>query len=202
MRMITPVQPGRFPRGVNIEAYGLSVTDAAKILRVSRPTLSSLLNAKADLSGEMALRFEKAFGVDMDTFMRMQNSYDIAQRGNRHSGNVATPRYFRDGFAMESVQKLLSRLLQFRPPPAYGKTENSKENLAANNRAGDDTVSFVQSEHPLLHSRIRPHQSADGVRIQQVCHGFVYLSNGPLPHTGSRAAAMAASRSSTAEGLG
>ena len=105
----------------------------------------------------MALRFEKAFGVDMDTFMRMQNSYDIAQRGNRHSGNVAIPRYFRDGLAMESVQKLVSRLLQFRPPPAYGKAENSEENLAANNRARDVTVSFDQSEHPLLNSRIRPH---------------------------------------------
>ena len=55
------------------------MTEAAKILHISRPTLSSLLNAKADLSGEMALRFEKAFGVDMDTLMRMQNSFDIAQ---------------------------------------------------------------------------------------------------------------------------
>ncbi len=52
---------------------------AAKILRVSRPTLSSLLNAKSDLSGEMSLRFEKAFGVDMETLMRMQNSFDIAR---------------------------------------------------------------------------------------------------------------------------
>ncbi len=50
---------------------------------MSRPTLSSLLNAKADLSGEMALRFEKAFGVDMETLMRMQNSYDIAQTRSR-----------------------------------------------------------------------------------------------------------------------
>jgi antitoxin HigA-1 len=55
------------------------VTDAAKILHVSRPTLSSLLNAKASLSGEMARRLEKAFGVDMDTPMRMQDSYDIAR---------------------------------------------------------------------------------------------------------------------------
>ena len=53
------------------------------MLRVSRPTLSSLLNAKADLSGDMALRFEKAFGVDMETLMRMQHSYDIAQTRNR-----------------------------------------------------------------------------------------------------------------------
>jgi len=46
---------------------------------VARPTLSSLLNGKADLSGDMALRIEKAFGVKMDTLMRMQASYDIAQ---------------------------------------------------------------------------------------------------------------------------
>jgi addiction module HigA family antidote len=48
-------------------------------LRVSRPTLSSLLNGRADLSGDMALRIEKAFGVKMDTLMRMQSAYDIAQ---------------------------------------------------------------------------------------------------------------------------
>jgi len=79
MRMLNPVHPGRFLRTEIIQAHNLTVTEAAKILHVSRPTLSSLLNAKADLSGEMALRFEKAFGVDMDTLMRMQNSYDIAE---------------------------------------------------------------------------------------------------------------------------
>jgi addiction module HigA family antidote len=77
--MLNPVHPGRFLRTEIIQAHDLTVTEAAKILHVSRPTLSSLLNAKADLSGEMALRFEKAFGVDMDTLMRMQNSFDIAQ---------------------------------------------------------------------------------------------------------------------------
>jgi addiction module HigA family antidote len=83
MRKLKPVHPGRFLRSEIIEAHNLSVTEAAKVLRVSRPTLSSLLNAKADLSGDMALRFEKAFGVDMDTLMRMQNSYDIAQTRSR-----------------------------------------------------------------------------------------------------------------------
>ena len=78
-RMFKPVHPGSFLRTEIINAHNLSVTEAAKVLKVSRPTLSSLLNAKADLSGEMALRFEKAFGVDMDTLMRMQNSYDIAE---------------------------------------------------------------------------------------------------------------------------
>ncbi len=83
MRMLNPIHPGSFLRTEVIEAHGLSVTEAAKILRVSRPTLSSLLNTKADLSGEMAVRFEKAFGVDMETLMRMQNSYDIAQTRSR-----------------------------------------------------------------------------------------------------------------------
>src|SRR3954452_9041240 len=79
MRMLNPVHPGRFLRTEVIDAHNLTVTEAAKVLRVSRPTLSTLLNARADLSGEMALRFEKAFGVEMETLMRMQNSYDIAQ---------------------------------------------------------------------------------------------------------------------------
>ncbi len=64
MRMLNPVHPGPFLRSEIIEAYNLSVTEAAKVLAVSRQSLSSLLNAKADLSGELALRFEKAFGVD------------------------------------------------------------------------------------------------------------------------------------------
>jgi antitoxin HigA-1 len=59
---------------------------------VSRPTLSSLLNAKASLSGEMTLRFEKAFGVDMETLMRMQNSYDIAQTRAREN-KIRVERY-------------------------------------------------------------------------------------------------------------
>ena len=83
MRMLKPIHPGQFLRSEIIDAHNLSVTEAAKVLRISRPTLSSLLNAKADLSGDMALRFEKAFGVDMETLMRMQNSYDITQTRSR-----------------------------------------------------------------------------------------------------------------------
>jgi antitoxin HigA-1 len=74
--------PGDFIRTEIVEAYGLSVT-AAVALGVSRPTLSSLLNGKAGLSGEMALRIEKAFGVRMDTLMRMQSAYEIAQTRKR-----------------------------------------------------------------------------------------------------------------------
>jgi antitoxin HigA-1 len=83
MPMKNPPHPGDFIRTEIIEPAGLSVTDAAKTLHVSRPALSSLLNGKADLSGEMALRIEKAFGVRMDTLMRMQSNYDIAQTRKR-----------------------------------------------------------------------------------------------------------------------
>jgi addiction module HigA family antidote len=77
--MKNPPHPGDFIRTELIIPAGLSVTAAAKALRVSRPTLSSLLNGRADLSGDMALRIEKAFGVKMDTLVRMQMSYDIAR---------------------------------------------------------------------------------------------------------------------------
>jgi addiction module HigA family antidote len=83
MPMKNPPHPGDFIRTEIIEAAGLTVTAAARSLRVSRPALSSLLNGKADLSGDMALRIEKAFGVKMDTLMRMQASYDIAQTRKR-----------------------------------------------------------------------------------------------------------------------
>ena len=83
MPMKNPPHPGDLIRTEIIEPTGLSVTAAATALQVSRPALSSLLNGKASLSGDMALRIEKAFGVKMDTLMRMQSAYDIAQTRKR-----------------------------------------------------------------------------------------------------------------------
>jgi len=83
MAIKNPPHPGDFIRTEIIEPAGLSVTAAATALRVSRPALSSLLNGKADLSGDMALRIEKAFGVRMDTLIRKQAAYDIAQTRKR-----------------------------------------------------------------------------------------------------------------------
>lgn len=79
MAIENPAHPGDFIRTEIIEPAGLSVTGAAVALQVSRPALSSLLNGKADLSGDMALRIEKAFGVRMETLMRMQSAFDIAR---------------------------------------------------------------------------------------------------------------------------
>ena len=83
MPIKNPPHPGDFIRTEIIEPARLSVTTAAAALHVSRPALSSLLNGNADLSGVMALRIEKAFGVKMDTLMRMNSSYDIAQTRKR-----------------------------------------------------------------------------------------------------------------------
>ena len=83
MPMKNPPHPGDFIRTEIIDPAGLSIAAAAAALRVSRPALSSLLNGKADLFGEMALGIEKAFGIKMDTLMRMQSAYDIAQTRKR-----------------------------------------------------------------------------------------------------------------------
>jgi addiction module HigA family antidote len=85
MRMLNPVHPGPFIQTEIIAAHNLSVTAAATILGVSRLTLSTFLNGKSDLSGDMAVRIEKAFGVDLETLMRMQNGYDIARTRKRAS---------------------------------------------------------------------------------------------------------------------
>lgn len=85
MRMARPAHPGRFIRTEIVEPTGLSVTAAARVLGVSRPALSALLNGRAALSPEMALRVEKAFGVKMDTLLRMQTAVEIAEARRREA---------------------------------------------------------------------------------------------------------------------
>ena len=71
-----PSHPGEFIREEVVEALNLAIGRAAGILGVRRATLSDLLNEKAGLTPEMALRLEKAFGLSMDTLLRMQAWYD------------------------------------------------------------------------------------------------------------------------------
>ncbi len=66
-----------------VEPHGLSVTVTAAKLGVTRQALSTLLNSRAGLSAEMAIRFEKAFGIDADTLLRMQAAYDLVQARKR-----------------------------------------------------------------------------------------------------------------------
>jgi addiction module HigA family antidote len=91
MRRMKHPHPGAFIRTEILEPLGLNVTAAAKVLRVPRPTLSSLLNGHADLSGDMALRIEKAFGVGMEMLMRMQNSWDIVKTRQREKSITVRP---------------------------------------------------------------------------------------------------------------
>ena len=78
MPMKNPPHPGGIIRRQVIEPLGLTVSRAADILGVTRQTLSLLLNERTDLSPQMALRIEKAFGPKMDHLMRMQLAHDLA----------------------------------------------------------------------------------------------------------------------------
>ena len=89
---MTPSHPGEFIRTEVVEELGLNVTQAAEILGVRRATLSDLLNAKAALSPEMALRIEKAFDISMDTLLRMQAWYDTSQMRAR-AEEITVQRY-------------------------------------------------------------------------------------------------------------
>jgi antitoxin HigA-1 len=73
------VHPGVWLRYEIVEPYGLTVSKVAEHLGVTRPAMSNLLNGKAALSPEMAIRFEKAFGIAAATMLRMQAGYDLAQ---------------------------------------------------------------------------------------------------------------------------
>lgn len=92
MAMKNPSHPGEIIREDVIGALGLSVGKAAEILGVRRATLSDVVNAKASVSAEMALRLEKAFGVSMDLMLRMQAGYDAAQ-ARKQSSRIKVKRF-------------------------------------------------------------------------------------------------------------
>jgi len=79
MPMKNPPHPGRSVRNACLEPLGLSITDGAKVLGVSRQALNNIVNCKAGISAEMAIRLTKAFGSTADTWLRMQAAYDLAQ---------------------------------------------------------------------------------------------------------------------------
>ena len=89
---MTPPHPGAFIRDEILEELGLSVSEAADVLGVRRATLSDLVNGKAALSPEMALRIEKALGVDMEMLLRMQTWHD-AHEMRRRAGEIDVKRY-------------------------------------------------------------------------------------------------------------
>jgi addiction module HigA family antidote len=92
IRMKNPAHPGAFVKTEIIEPLELTVTNAAQALGINRATLSNFLNEHTALTADMAIRIDKAFGVSMETLMRMQNSYEIAQARKRE-GEIKVARY-------------------------------------------------------------------------------------------------------------
>lgn len=87
-----PSHPGAFIKTEVIEELGLSVTKAAEVLGVRRATLSDLVNEKAALTPEMALRLEKAFQISMDMLLRMQAWYDSTEM-RKQAGKIKIAPY-------------------------------------------------------------------------------------------------------------
>lgn len=87
-----PSHPGTILRELCIRALGLSVTEAAEGLGVSRVTLSRLLNGRAGVSPEMAVRLAKALGSTPEHWLRLQMQYDIRQ-AERNAGKIRVKRF-------------------------------------------------------------------------------------------------------------
>ena len=77
MRMHNPPHPGEIIRELCVEPLNLTVTDAAKALGVTRKTLSTLLNGKAGVSPEMAIRLSRVFGRTPEGWLRLQLQFDL-----------------------------------------------------------------------------------------------------------------------------
>jgi len=84
MRMHNPPHPGEVLRELCLEPLGLSVTDAARGLGVSRKTLSAILNGRSGISPEMAIRLGKAFNTSPESWLNQQVQYDLWQ-AEKHS---------------------------------------------------------------------------------------------------------------------
>ena len=79
MRMKNPPHPGRIVRQECIEPLRLTVTEAARVLRVTRQTLNNLVNGRSGISPEMAIRLSKAFGSSPEVWLGLQMEYDLAR---------------------------------------------------------------------------------------------------------------------------
>jgi antitoxin HigA-1 len=85
--MKNPPHPGLSVRHDCIEPLGLTITEAAEALGVTRQTLNNLVNGKSGISADMAIRLDKAFGGGAETWLRLQMAYDLAQV-RRHEADI------------------------------------------------------------------------------------------------------------------
>jgi addiction module HigA family antidote len=94
MAMRAPPHPGLSVRHDCIEPLGLTITETAEILGVTRQALNNLVNGKSGISPEMAIRLDKAFGGSAETWLRLQMAYDLAQ-ARRHEADIKVKRVAR-----------------------------------------------------------------------------------------------------------
>ena len=79
MKMHNPPHPGEVLKGLCLDSLGITVTEAAKALGISRKTLSAILNGRAGISPEMAVRLSMAFGTTAESWLNQQVQYDLSQ---------------------------------------------------------------------------------------------------------------------------
>ena len=92
MPMLDPPHPGEAVRRDCLEPLDLSVTAGASVLGVSRQALNNVVNGRAGITPEMAIRLDKAFGGGAEVWLRMQASYDLAQ-ALKSAGSIKVKRY-------------------------------------------------------------------------------------------------------------
>jgi antitoxin HigA-1 len=101
MTMKEPPHPGTSVRYDCLEPLGLSVTKGAEVLGVTRQALNNLVNGKAGISPEMALRLDKAFGGTAEGWLSLQMAFDLAQ-ARKKEGTITVKRYSRMVHAHEA----------------------------------------------------------------------------------------------------
>jgi antitoxin HigA-1 len=140
--MKNPAHPGGFVKTEIVEPMGLTVTAAAQGLGVTRAALSAVLNQRASLSADMAIRIEKAFGVSMETLMRMQASFDIARAHEREDEIDVQPYGAKNEWATDVLKAIetVNQRLDPRVEEAMrkagirtAKTKPARKKAAANN---------------------------------------------------------------------
>lgn len=93
MPMHNPPHPGLTVRHDCLEPLGLTVTEGAKVLGVTRQALNNLVNGKAGISPEMAVRLSKAFGATPEAWLRLQMAYDLSQVQQKKISVKRVPRH-------------------------------------------------------------------------------------------------------------
>ncbi len=92
MAMKNPPHPGRSVKDACLDPLKLSITEGAKILRVTRHTLSRVINGRSGISPDMAIRLEKAGWSNADHWLRLQTAYELAQ-ARQHQDQIQVERY-------------------------------------------------------------------------------------------------------------